>query len=444
MATASARQTIFNQLRPLLDGAGADVKARGLRKNEMVAASLGRTSAMSVRQCFVRDEEPASGPIDVLDLFSGCGGLSLGFEFIGRAVRSFRLLGGADINKYAIASYAKNLPGVAACENLSEVAQSQRHLRAFATRMGVRRDRPLVLVGGPPCQGFSAHQKKNGKRTDERNNLIGVFEAIAGFLEPDFVVLENVPELLSEKNWTHFEQIKKRLADIGYFVRAQIHNLAGFGVPQERFRALIMASKSPFQMPQPFLDRSEYRTVRQTISQLSAAKPGTSCKSDPMHYCTNHRKTTVDVIRAVPKDGGRRPAGIGPSCLDRVDGFRDVYGRMYWDRPANTITASARNPASGRFAHPEQDRGLTIREAALLQGFPQDFLFEGPFDDKFLQIGNAVPPVFSTYIAAHVLGELLKNRGRNNNVVELPVDVICPTSNSFSSGISGRKKWVAR
>jgi DNA (cytosine-5)-methyltransferase 1 len=117
---------------------------------------------------------------------------------------------------------------------------------------------------------------------------------------------------------------------------------------------------------------------------------------------------------------------------------------MYWDRPANTITASARNPASGRFAHPEQDRGLTIREAGLLQGFPKEFYFEGPFDDKFLQIGNAVPPIFSCYLAAHVLGQWLGQQQAPAKILQFRSDVTTPTSNSFSSGIAGRKKWASR
>ncbi len=130
--------------------------------------------------------------------------------------------------------------------------------------------------------------------------------------------------------------------------------------------------------------------------------------------------------------------------MDRVDGFRDVYGRMYWDRPANTITAYARNPASGRYVHPHQNRGLTVREAALLQGFPLRFRFEGPFDHRFLQIGNAVPPIFSAYLAAHLLGELRSPSPPSLSNLDGVIEVCSPTSNSFSSGIAGRKKRTLR
>ena len=406
--------------------------------------ALARNTADRITDHYSVADSPASGPIDVVDLFAGCGGLSVGFEFVGQQVDSYRLLSGIDIDEHAIATHGRNLPGKAIKMDLASAANNPMTLRSFAKTLGVRSDRPLVLVGGPPCQGFSAHQKKNGRRVDERNHLVTVFARIAEFLAPDFIVLENVPELLAQKNWAYFQALKDRLSAADYYVRAQIYNLAGFGVPQERFRALVLASRQPFEMPEPFLQPGQYKTVRETIGSLPPVQPGCRCKSDPMHFCTNHRESTIAVLRSVPKDGGRRPTGVGPQCLDKVDGFRDVYGRMYWDRPANTVTAYARNPASGRYAHPDQDRGLTIREAALLQGFPRSFYFDGPFDDKFLQIGNAVPPIFSSYLAAHVLGELLRKRRPGEKMIQMCCDVTHPTSNSFSSGIAGRKKGTAQ
>lgn len=132
-----------------------------------------------------------------------------------------------------------------------------------------------------------------------------------------------------------------------------------------------------------------------------------------MHYSAGHSRSTINTIRQVPKDGGSRPPHAGPECLRRAakrNGravYEDVYGRLSWDRPAITVTAYARNPASGRFVHPEQDRGLTVREAALLQGFPSDYWFSGSLDQRFRQIGNAVPPAFAAFLATHLLGELM-------------------------------------
>ena len=148
-----------------------------------------------------------------------------------------------------------------------------------------------------------------------------------------------------------------------------------------------------------------------------------------------HRASTIAVIRQIPQDGGSRPSGIGPQCLDRIKGFYDVYGRLAWDKPSITITHYARNPASGRFVHPEQHRGLTQREAARLQGFPDSFRFAGTFDDVFRQIGEAVPPPFSVAVAAVTLANL-----RNQNCpTDLRVNQAGPVNDSFAGVIAGIK-----
>jgi DNA (cytosine-5)-methyltransferase 1 len=406
------------------------------------ARKVGIAASESIYNAGFAPNSISSGPIDVVDLFCGCGGLSAGFEFVGRMVESYRLAAAVDFDPWACSTYARNLPIQPILADLSEETRTKVKLNRLVESFRLRPSAPLILIGGPPCQGFSAHRKKNFERNDQRNQLVSAFARVVNFLEPDLVLFENVPEVLSERHWHYFRQMQTALRRQGYTVRAQIHNLGGFGVPQERFRAIIMASRRTFDMPVPYVEPKNFRTVRDAIGSLEPVDPGERC-SDPMHFCTRHRATTIRTIRQVPKDGGRRPAGVGPRCLDKVDGFRDVYGRMYWDRPANTITAYARNPASGRYVHPSQDRGLTIREAALLQGFPPDWVFEGPFDHKFLQIGNAVPPIFSAFVAAHVLGELLSRSGRHVAGKKLG-DVLSPTSNSFSSGIAGRKKGVWR
>jgi len=381
---------------------------------------------------------PASGPIEVIDLFCGCGGLAAGFEAIGRSINSFRLAGAADLDPHAADTFDRNLPVRVRREDLAVVAASDDNIDNFLSSLGLVSGAPKVLIGGPPCQGFSAHGKRLRRESDERNHLVDAFARIARRLNPDFIVMENVPELLAHKYLDRFQSLKK-LLDPDYIVRARIHNLAGFGVPQARFRALVLASPRPFRMPDPFLtDSADYRTVRSAIGHLPPIGPRSPSPDDPMHACTRHRASTVATIRQIPKDGGSRPPGVGPKCLDRVDGYRDVYGRMFWDRPANTITGYSRNPASGRYVHPEQDRGLSIREAALLQAFPSSWMFEGPFDDRFQQIGNAVPPQFAAHLAAHILTELSRDP---NEVVEMNTDgdVLEPTSNSFSSSIPGRK-----
>lgn len=373
----------------------------------------------------------AAGTVQVVDLFCGAGGLSAGFEIVGRAVPSYRLAAAADFDPASVLTYSANLPIAPACVDLAKVGDNPSD---FVRSLGLDRSAPVVVLGGPPCQGFSAHRKKDAGAPDTRNGLIEAFAKICLAIQPDFVVFENVPEVTSKKHWKHFEKLRRDLEAAGYFTKAQIHNLASFGVPQARFRTLLIAGRKPFEFPVGFLQASEYRTVRQAIGHLPAIKPGVS-DVDPMHVTSKHRPSTIATIAQVPADGGSRPKGVGPRCLQEVDGFRDVYGRLYWERPANTITGFARNPASGRFAHPAQNRGLSIREAALLQGFPPDYEFQGPMDARFLQVGNAVPPVFAVYLAAHLLGELM-----TDTQWSAEGDVTVPNANSFSSGLAGRKK----
>jgi DNA (cytosine-5)-methyltransferase 1 len=383
--------------------------------------------------------QPAAGPIQVVDLFAGCGGLSYGFEAIGRLVAdSFRLVGAADIDEPAITTYESNLPVKPLRRDLAEVAMSPRSVERFIEQLRLDQGECCVVIGGPPCQGFSAHRKRHGRHLDDRNSLVVAFAKIALAMEPNIIVMENVPELLSHRHWHLFKAAEKLFADAGYFVRARVVNVAEYGVPQHRFRTVVMASRVGFDMPRPLLAPDAFITVREAIGHLPRVQAGVADPSDPAHVSANHRSSTIDVIRAIPRDGGNRPKGVGPQCLDRVDGFRDVYGRLAWDRPANTITAYARNPASGRYVHPDQDRGLTVREAALLQSFPSWFQFSGSFDAKFSQIGNAVPPRFATALAAHVLRQL-RSAEHDGEPADVAGDVASPVRNSFSSGLAALK-----
>jgi DNA (cytosine-5)-methyltransferase 1 len=259
---------------------------------------------------------------------------------------------------------------------------------------------------------------------------------------PDAVIAENVPELLTTKYWAYVEKVVGIFRRQGYYVHLNIHNLAGFGVPQERFRAVLLAMRKPFLPPKQFLHRTDFRTVRQAIGVLPPVKPGEKHPADSMHYSAGHCASVIETIRAVPKNGGSRPSNVGPECLRRASkrhgrpAYEDVYGRLFWDRPAITITASARNPASGRFIHPEQNRGLSVREGAVLQSFPSAYKFVGGLDDSFRQVGNAVPPAFSSYLAFHVLGELL---GSNLDEARFDSGITKPVGSSFSRIIAGIK-----
>lgn len=379
--------------------------------------------------------------IDVLDLFCGCGGASLGFQMATLKGSRYRIIGGVDIDSHALATYEHNLLAPALNLDLARIRSTDvLSIVASTTR---NPSNPLFLVGCAPCQAFSSHTKTK-QDVRERRNLLPKLAELAAVLQPEAIFIENVPELLADRNWRFFLKARAILNATGYIVRARIFNFAEFGLPQERFRAVIMALKEPFDFPKGKFNPSEFRTVRQTISHLPTLKPGTNGHEDPMHITSKHRQSTIAVLKHVPKDGGNRPPGIGPQCLDkargRFGGYTDVYGRLAWDRPALTITARCRTPSCGRFAHPEQDRGLSIREAALLQGFPETFLALGPFDDKFKQVGNAVPPLVAKVFAEHILREYLRIRSGRRIAMDCTGDINNPIGPGFSILINGIKK----
>jgi DNA (cytosine-5)-methyltransferase 1 len=368
-------------------------------------------AALSLNENWKKANLSKPGPLAVIDMFCGCGGMSAGFKSINGMEPVYRIAGAIDIDEVANKTYEANLRVRPQRLDVSELAGKPALLRStMAQFLGGVSDQ-FVLIGCAPCQGFSSHRNEAGQ-ADPRNSLFLDFARIAARTQPFAVVVENVPELLTDRYWPIVAQARKILEKAGYFVNLSVHNMAEIGVPQERFRTLMLAMRRPFETPRGFLSRSEFRTVRHAIGNLPPIAAGERHSSDPMHYTADHRPSTIATIRAVPKNGGSRPEHVGPECLRRAKArngravYEDVYGRLFWDKPAITITAYARNPASGRYVHPEQQRGLSVREAALLQSFPADYEFAGSMDERFRQVGNAVPPAFAAFIAAHVLRQL--------------------------------------
>jgi DNA (cytosine-5)-methyltransferase 1 len=368
--------------------------------------------------------------------------MSLGFAALSRVVPIIEMVGGVDINADALATYNHNFAAPGVRVDIRTLVDDDAALANFLDMLPrYNAARPTIVIGCAPCQGFTSHRKRHWGTDDHRNTLVGAFTSVAIKLNADCVVMENVPEMLSLKYWDHFNDAKVLLEEAGYTVSQTIYSAASFGVPQERFRALVVAMKRPFLLPElQISEPSRYRTVRDAIGKLPLVSPGVTHPRDPMHRSAAHRESTLHTIRAVPKDGGSRPPGVGPKCLDRIRGFYDVYGRLAWDRPAITITHYARNPASGRYVHPEQDRGLTAREAALLQSFPLGFSFTGGFDSVFKQIGEAVSPRFAAAVAANCLVEMLSAQPTHEQCDRSVQPITTPVSSSFSSVIAGLKR----
>lgn len=370
------------------------------------------------------------------DLFSGCGGFSAGFESTGR----YRGVYAADVDRWANQTYAQNIGHAPESLDLLQLCDRNKRRRwasAIRERVGSRR---FLLAGGPPCQGFSSHVKVAGDRHG-RNQLFELFGDLAIAVRPDVILIENVADLVSERSWDVFSRLRIKLQRNGYDVRARIINMAQLGVPQERFRTVVLATvdgKPTF--PAARRTESNFSTVKEWIGDLPAVAPGETNDVDPMHETSKHRPSTIEILSRVPIDGGSRPPGVGPKCLDRTrgihGGYTDVYGRLAWSSPAPTITARCRTPSCGRFAHPEQNRGLTAREAASLQTFPRSWQFAGPFDDRYKQIGNAVPPLAAATFGLHIANGLLPV----SDEVGLVEVGIKPIGSSFSVLIPGIRR----
>jgi len=389
--------------------------------------------------------DTSMNPIQILDFFSGAGGTSLGLAAINKVVPIFNFLAGCDINSVSATTYAKNFGTPIMSKDILEIASSPSSIHTYLEVVNFDYKKPTILIGCAPCQGFSSHRKKHwDNEDDERNNLVIAFSRIATEVKPDIILMENVPEFFSKKYWKYFSKARKAFIDAGYTVKQNIYNSAEFGVPQERFRSVIIAMKKNFLLPRGHFASAEYKTVRDAISKLPPVIAGGSDPNDTLHKAVAHKQSTIDVIRKVPHDGGNLPKGEGPECLTRVNGFYDVYGRLSWNKPAITITHYARNPASGRFTHPVQDRGLTAREAARLQSFPDGFHFEGKSDDIYRQIGEAVPPLLSCGIAVDVLIEYLSTEPTTEQLKNEVGIVELPVSNSYSSVIAGVKNTRRR
>lgn len=375
--------------------------------------------------------------VDVIDLFCGCGGLTLGFKGAGGS-DYFRVLGGVDFDPHACATFRSQV-GAPALQMDATLLLNEAEREDALSHMHPRGTGPLVVVGGPPCQGFSAHRKKD-QRADARNDLVDVFFRIALSLHPEFIVMENVPEVFDDKHWPAIASTIAHVENSGYRVRARIHNLADFGVPQARFRALIVARRAgrAFNFPDELTSR--HRTVRDAIGSLPAIAAGERSLTDPMHVAPAHTSRIIDLIKSVPSDGGsRREAdrSLLPDCHEEVDGFRDVYGRLSWDKPSISITAKSSTPSCGRFLHPEQHRNISVREAALLQGFPPEIQFSGPLVQRYRQIGNAVSPTFAKCVASQILTEIA---APSTSCEDLDHDIRGGQGKSFTSSIASRKR----
>lgn len=342
---------------------------------------------------------PTPHQLKAIDVYSGCGGLTTGL-----LDADFQIIAAIENDEAARTAYRLNYPGIRLFGDVTLLKASD-----LLTELDLNVEKLDLLAGCSPCQGFSRMRTKNRSKAadDPRNDLVLDFVRLVEGLVPRAILFENVPGL--QLDW-RFEEMIRRLesGSLGYHLSFGKLNFADFGVPQRRWRLVVLGSRlGPISLPQP---RGPSRDVGSAIRHM----PNPEESTDPIHSSLSvHGEEVMERIRNIPRDGGSR-LDLGPDaqlpCHQKVDGFRDVYGRMSWAKPAPTITRYCINPSKGRYLHPQQDREITLREASLLQTFPPEYLF--PLDDfgrgaVASMIGEALPPEFARQAGEHIVRHLL-------------------------------------
>ncbi len=356
-----------------------------------------------------------------VELFAGAGGLSLGLEKAG-----FRVALANEVESDFAASFAKNHPD-------TKLINCDIHNVDFQSELRQMKIKKVDLVsGGPPCQGFSTVGSKNN--SDQRNSLFYEYLRAVYEIQPSYILFENVAGFRQLYNGTAFHKLLHELSHLGYATKASILDASDFGLPQVRKRTIIVGWRRelpPVNFPEPthgddscLFAKSPKLTLMDAISDLPPLLPGsvvTCYATEPQnafqkmlregsqklteHNCANYGSKMQKILSMIPKGGSvlDLPEDLRPKRY-----FQNTYARLLPDRPAPTITRNFGCPSSSRCIHPEQNRALSTREGARLQGFPDSYEFCGNKSSKNLQIGNAVPPILGEVIAREIIKSILR------------------------------------
>jgi DNA (cytosine-5)-methyltransferase 1 len=322
---------------------------------------------------------------EVVDLFCGVGALSHGLKKSG-----FKILAGYDVDAKCKYAFEHNNHGAFYTRDVAKLTAKEIK-KHFSNTV------PSVLAGCAPCQPFSTYKQRY--QEDPQWGLVPNFAKLAVEVGPDYVTMENVPALLRYKKGKVFEEFCNCLTSSGYTLHWTVAKCEEYGVPQRRRRLVVIAAKSGnIKALNP--THTTAISVRDAIGQLPAIGAGETNPNDPLHTAANLSSINLRRIK-ISKPGGTWrdwPEELRAPCHRRPTGktYSGVYARMTWDQPSPTMTTQCFGFGNGRFGHPEQDRAISLREAAILQSFPNDYVFL-PSNEKIAftevgrWIGNAVP-----------------------------------------------------
>lgn len=343
-------------------------------------------------------------PVVGVDFFCGVGGTTRGFLDAGVDV-----ICGIDIDPTASETYEANnirpcgLPSVYLPRSVDEVDRPE-----LQRLIGSRDERVLVFIGCAPCQPFTRINTDKSNQGERRILLLSFLREIQ-FFKPEYVVVENVPDIANEKYGDVFSRFLQGLDDAGYKHNHHIVDARDYGVPQHRERMALVASlRGPVKLPEathgpkrlPYVAASE-------AFRYPAIAAGETHPRIPNHQASRLEDINLKRIRAITCPGGSRnqwPPELQLDCYkDRESGYEDVYGRMALNRPAPTLTTKFNSISNGRFGHPTEDRAVSLREGAALQTFPDNFVFKASIKHAAKHIGNAVPVLLARVLAAQIM-----------------------------------------
>ncbi|MDB9466165.1 DNA cytosine methyltransferase [Dolichospermum circinale] len=341
-----------------------------------------------------------TGSIATVDLFCGAGGLTHGFEQAGLPVKV-----GYDIDPACKFPYEHNNKAKFILQDVENLSGSD--LAEHFSGSSIK-----ILVGCAPCQPFSNYSRRyNDKKSKWK--LLQDFVRLVKESEPDIISMENVLQL---KYHAVFQEFIENLENLKYYLEPYEVNCLNYGIPQSRRRLVLLASKfGKINLIPATHNKGKYETVRKTIEHLEPLAAGEKSKTDKLHICSKLSNLNLKRIQASKPGGTWRdwPPELIAKCHTKKSGksYPSVYGRMEWDKPSPTITTQCFGFGNGRFGHPEQHRAITLREAALLQTFPENYQFIAPNEDLAAisigrLIGNAVPVKLGEVIGRSILEHL--------------------------------------
>lgn len=339
-----------------------------------------------------------------VDFFCSGGGMSHGMQVAG-----VEILAGIDFDINCKETYETNIKGAKFLhKDVFDFKETE-----LETTLNLRRnDDDLILIGCSPCQFWSIINTDK-KKSSKSKNLLIEFRRFVEYFNPGYVVVENVPGVLRKKEESGLEDFIRWLKNDNYTVHFSVHNVSDYGVPQNRKRFTLIANRiTPLEI-KPAKCEGKKLTVFDVIGEHNGfpkVVAGNKDNSEFMHTVAGLRQINLDRLKVTEKDGGSRIAyadneDLAPKCHknDTVN-FKDTYGRMWWDRQSPTITTKFFSISNGRFAHPEEDRAISLREGAVLQSFPKDYIFKASsVSNTARMIGNAVPPKYAESIAKAII-----------------------------------------